>query len=398
MLRKPIWNTVVQVFGKILMILISLVTTAVLTRRLGSDVYGAFVLTTSVFLLLDALADFGSRAIGVREASKYPDKKEEIFEELAGLRLLMANVGFVIGLVIIFSFKGFEGIKIEALISLLMIFFTSVAGTLEMIFQTKMRLDLKTIMDVSFPLFFLIIILLFRFNLTLIWVMIFYLLARILSLMVGQKLIKWQMRFKISKVVFWLKELWPMGLYLIIFTSYDRAVDSMMISHFLGLKEVAWYGLSYKIYNSLVQPAYFFVASIFPLLSASLERKKLFFRSLIFILGVLIIVSPVLSILAPWMIGVLGGSDFDPAVMVLRILIFAMIFAYVNHLFGFTLIAKRGQKSILLVGIVCLFFNVLANFVVIPRYGIVGAALVTVYTEMLGSLLLGFSLWKSYKK
>mgnify|MGYP002357213482 CR=1 FL=1 len=158
MLGKSIWNTIVQTLGKIIMILISLMTTALLTKRLGANIYGGFVLTTSVFLLLDALADFGSRAIGVREASKNPEKAEEIYKELTGLRLMMANIGFVIGVIIIFSFKGFANIKIEALISLLMIFFTSIAGSLEIIYQTKMKLDLKTIMDISFPLMFLILL------------------------------------------------------------------------------------------------------------------------------------------------------------------------------------------------------------------------------------------------
>jgi len=186
-----------------------------------------------------------------------------------------------------------------------------------------------------------------------------------------------------------------MGVYLIVFTAYDRAVDSMMISRYLTMKDVAYYGLSYKIYNSLVQPAYFFVASVFPLLSSQIEKKrKLFFRSLALILVVLIIGAPILSIMAPFMISVLGGAEFLPSVGVLRILIFAMIFAYVNHLFGFTLIAKRGQKSILLIGLIALTFNIIGNMYAIPRFGISGAAIVTVYTEMLSALMLGIGLWR----
>lgn len=211
----------------------------------------------------------------------------------------------------------------------------------------------------------------------------------------GQKLVKWKITFKIEKMGYWLKELWPMGVYLIVFTAYDRAVDSMMISKMLGLKEVAWYGLSYKIYNSLVQPAYFFVASVFPLLSSQIEgKKKLFLKSLGLILVVLLIGAPILSLMAPWMIQILGGMDYMPSVGVLRILIWAMVFAYVNHLLGFSLIAKRGQKSILFIGLCSLTFNILGNIWAIPRYGINGAALVTVYTEMLSAILLGARLWQ----
>jgi len=398
MLKRSIWNTTVQIFGKVIMILLSLVTTAIMTRKLGANVYGAFVLTTSVFLLLDALADFGSRAIGVREASKNPEKADEIYKELMGLRLMMASIGFIIGVIVIFCFKGFANIKVEALISLLMIFFTSIAGSLEIIFQTKMRLDLKTIMDVSFPLLFLIFLIAFPLKLNLIWVMVMYLVARVVSLGIGNRLLKIgpiRPIGPIKRMGYWLKELWPMGVYLIVFTSYDRAIDSMMITRYLGMKDVAYYGLSYKIYNSLVQPAYFFVASIFPLLSSQIqEKKKLFFRSLALILGVLIISAPILSMMAPFMIQYLGGAEFLPSVGVLRTLIFAMIFAYVNHLFGFTLIAKRGQKSILLIGLIALCFNVLGNLYAIPRFGINGAAMVTVYTEMLSAVMLGVGLWK----
>jgi len=391
MLKKPIWNTLVQIIGKILTILISLITTAILTRKLGTGVYGAFILTTSVFLLLDALADFGSRAIGVREASKNPNRSEEIYQELTGLRLILANIGFVIGMIIIFTFEGFAQIKLAALISLSMIFFTSLAGSLEIVFQTRMRLDLKTIMDVSFPLFFLILLLIYPLKLTLVGVMVMYLVSRIVSLIIGQKLTHrpaWIVKFK--QIGTWLKELWPMGVYLLVFTAYDRAVDSMMISHFLSMNEVAWYGLSYKIYGNLVQPAYFFVASIFPLLSSPIPgKRKLFFSSLSLIIIGLAITAPLLSWLAPWIINILGGIEFGPAIAVLRILIFAMIFAYLNHLLGFTLIARGSQKSILFVGTVVLVVNIIGNWLVIPRWGINGAAGVTVLTEALSMVLLG---------
>jgi len=73
MLKKPILSTLAQSGGKIVMVLISLATTAILTRKLGAEIYGSFTLLTATFILLDALADFGSRVIGVREAAKKKD-------------------------------------------------------------------------------------------------------------------------------------------------------------------------------------------------------------------------------------------------------------------------------------------------------------------------------------
>jgi O-antigen/teichoic acid export membrane protein len=68
-----------------------------------------------------------------------------------------------------------------------------------------------------------------------------------------------------------------------------------------------------------------------------------------------------------------------------------MVFAYLGHLVGFTLIVKGKQKLILFIGIISLIVNIGGNLLFIPRFGIVGAAWVTVVTEAVaGLLMVGF--------
>lgn len=407
MLKGPIFSTLIQVLGKAIMVLISLVTTGILTRKLGPGQYGAFTLVGSVFILLDSLADFGTKIIGVRETSNSDSEgKRKIFVQTVYLRFLTTLVAYILGIVLIFNWSGFAGIRTEALIALSMMWFTSLAGSLEIIFQTKMRLDLKVIVDIFFPLLFLIILFSSGKNITLYWVFLFYLIARILSLFIGFGLANKFLKLKISwKKIDWklikniLKQAWPMGIYLIVFASYDRAVDSMMIERYLGIKEVAWYGLAYKIYSNLVQPAYFFVASIFPMLSSKMEgKRKLFVRSLILVTGGVLLVIPMIYAMAPWIINVLAGSGYETSVGVLRILLIALFFAYVEHLVGFTLISKGDQKEMLGYGLTALIFNVGANFYFVPRYGIYGAAAVTAGTEAVACSLMAWRLWKISKK
>jgi O-antigen/teichoic acid export membrane protein len=192
-----------------------------------------------------------------------------------------------------------------------------------------------------------------------------------------------------------LKESWPMGVYLIVFSGYDRAVDSLLIQRFVGVKELAFYGLAYKIYGNLIQPAYFFVNSIFPMMSAKVGgKRKLFKESSWILLAGLAFLIPVVFILSPWIIRVLAGNGFEASAVVLRILLLALIFAYGGHLFGFTLIARGGQKEILGFSIISLLFNIGANIFAIPRYGIIGAAVVTVITEAINCFLMSWRLWK----
>lgn len=405
MFKKSIKNTLWQILGKGIMVLVGIATVGFLTRKLGTEAYGSYTLLISVFLLFDALADFGTKIIGVKEISQEENenKKKNIFGQTVYLRLIMTGISFVLASCFILFWNGFDGIRIEAFLSLLMMWFTSIAGSLEIIYQTKMRLDLKVIMDVIFPLAFFLMILIWPGMVSLKLVFIGYLAARILSLVIGYKIIgsefpvlKIKIDVTILREIF--KQAWPMGLYLIIFTSYDRAVDSIMIKNFLGFREVAWYGLSYKIYSTLLQPAYFFVASIFPLLSSKKEnRKRLFFLSLIFltagVLGLILIV----YVLAPWIITTLAGQGFEQSVSVLRILLIATFFSYLGHLTGFTLISQGKQKAMLKLGLVVLIFNLVANLLTIPHFGIKAAAFVTGGSEALGFGLMAWKLWKDNK-
>ncbi|MCX6726902.1 MAG: polysaccharide biosynthesis C-terminal domain-containing protein [Candidatus Shapirobacteria bacterium] len=391
MLKKPIWNTIVQIGGKAITVLISLVTTGILTRRLNIDSYGNYVLVTSAFVFFDSLADFGTKIIGVREMAA-GDKK--FVKGIFWLRNLMAGIATVGGLVMVAWWNGFAGFRGSATVALLMIGLTSLAGFLEIVWQTQLKMGKKVIIDLLFPLLFLGWILTTT-NISLGMVFGIYVIARVVSLIGGYWWVKNDWSFegytKIDKatLVRVFKVTWPMGVYMLAFASYDRLVDSAMIKTFLGAKEVAWYGLAYKMYGVLIQPAYFFVNSIFPILSGKDEgKRKLFWESAgLLLAGVLILIVGV-EVLAPWMVTVLAGSGFGPAVGVIRILVFGCLFSYMGHLVGFSLISKGGQGEMVKIAAIGLLFNVIANYLLIPRMGINGAAYVTVGNEALGLMMM----------
>jgi len=404
MMKKPIANTIVQLLGKAVMVGVGLLTTGFLTRGLGVEVFGNYILITSVFVLIDSLADFGTRIIGIKEASFVESEKEkkEIWVQIMWLRLLMTGMAFVVGLILVLFWKGFYLIKAEAGLALLMIWFTSVAGSIEVVWQTRMQMWVKVLTEIIFPILFLGLLYIVSGPLSLLLVFGCVLGARIISLIFGLRAVFFVVKtneikpinFKLVQKLFYLS--WPMGLYLLIFSSYDRAVDSMMIERMVGIKEVAWYGLAYKIYSTLLQPAYFFVGSVFPLLSAKNQsnKKRLFGISLgLLILGAFLVVI-VIYMLAPWIIGILAGPEFKESVLILRYLLGAVFFSYLGHLAGFTLISKGKQKTMLVLGLIILSFNIGANLIAIPRFGVYGGAAVTVLTEALGS---GLMMWKLIK-
>lgn len=387
MLKKPIINTGVQIGGKGILIVFSLVTTALLTRILGEKGYGYFVLINSVFILLDSLADFGTKIIGVKEISgKKRAEAGEVFCQIGWLRLIMAAGAFVVGLGVVRWWPGLSEVRTAALVGLFMLWLTSIAGSLEIVFQSQIKMGWKVAMDIIMAGLVVIGVAVGGKSWGLVGVMIWYLVARVISLVPGaiklgkERWLKWKIRTNRGEINRLWQTIWPMGLYLIIFASYDRAVDSIMIQKLVSIEAVAVYGLAYKIYGSLIQPAYYFSNSIFPLLVKN-DGENVFSRSWKLALVGAAVMALGAIVGAPLMVKVLAPVGFEEAVGIIRILAVGLIFAYVNHIIGFSLISQERQKTLMLMGGMTLVFNIGANWLIIPYLGIKGAAAVTVLTE-----------------
>jgi O-antigen/teichoic acid export membrane protein len=83
------------------------------------------------------------------------------------------------------------------------------------------------------------------------------------------------------------------------------------------------------------------------------------------------------------------GSD-----IALKILIFASFFAYLNSIFGFTLVALNRQIDLLKITGACVIFNIVSNVLVIPTWGFRGAAFTSILSELFILLLTAWAVRK----
>jgi len=375
------------------MVVVGLLTTGILTRKLGVAGYGDLLLIQALLLVAQSVSNMGTGVIGVRELSRKRSKEKLL--SLVVLRKVLSVVA-VAGLVVFsFVWSPLSAIRLPILVGGGMLILSSFLGDLGIAFQVDLKMGWKSLLEVLIPVLIFVGLLIFGDEISLLGVMMIYFLARGIVFWVGRKLVgrDWGMMFGFWKGINWglVKKIflmsWPMGLYLLVFTSYDKMIDSLMIRHFVGREGVAWYGLAYKIYGNLVMPAYFLVSSVFPLLSKKERNKDLVKKGLIVLLGMVVIGLPVVWVGAGWAMKMLGGGGFDAGVRVLKILGLALGFSYMNHMFGFLLVARNGQKKMLVLGLVAVVFNLILNFFVIPIWGIEGAGWVTVATE---GLMTGF--------
>ena len=79
----------------------------------------------------------------------------------------------------------------------------------------------------------------------------------------------------------------------------------------------------------------------------------------------------------------------------LNILIVAVGIIFFGTLFSFGLIALGRQKSLLWISAAGAVINLLLNFILIPRYSYTAAAIITVGTELLVTILMAVAIWRT---
>src|SRR5207249_3399208 len=80
---------------------------------------------------------------------------------------------------------------------------------------------------------------------------------------------------------------------------------------------------------------------------------------------------------------ILGGPAYYPeSAMALAILIWFLPFSYINGLTQYALIAVHRQRFITVAFLVAAGFNLAANLLFIPAYGLYAASTVTVLSEI----------------
>jgi O-antigen/teichoic acid export membrane protein len=394
--RRVASNTAVQLVGKGAVLALGVVSIAVLTRYLGPDDYGKYTLALMYMQLFGVLADVGLFTTVVREISKDPSRTDELVGNTISLRLLLSVVVIAVAAAVSLALPYEPQVRTAILLAGGPLLFGMLTTSFVAILQSRLRMGRAVIGDVvgravSLGLVLLVVGLDLGFY-------------PVLGAAAGGALatlaVTWsltrglaQVRPRVDPAV-WralLKAAVPLGLALAINALYFRA-DTLIISLYEPYDQVGLYTLAYRVLELALVVGTVFLNSTFPILSEAVANDPARARRAIessaevcVVLGAPLVAGGL--VLAPQIIDLAGGQEFEGAAEPLRILLAAGALAWVNGVFGYALIARERQASALWLNVTALTFNVGLNFLLIPRYGIVAAAIVTVASELV--ILLG---------
>jgi O-antigen/teichoic acid export membrane protein len=87
------------------------------------------------------------------------------------------------------------------------------------------------------------------------------------------------------------------------------------------------------------------------------------------------------GIFAPQVVTIVFGSRYDGAVVLARVLVIAAVLALASNIVGNILGAAGIVRQLLIQNAVAICFNVAGNLLLVPRYGVIASAWLTVATE-----------------
>ena len=177
--------------------------------------------------------------------------------------------------------------------------------------------------------------------------------------------------------------------------------DTLLLTYFRTLEEVGLYNAAVPIITLMLYIPLSIGAGFASLTSELwIRREKKLLRSIIHIASkyTLIFLIPLAGVLILYpelVLRLLFGDTFTQAYSALAILAFGAIFYGLGQIYLQSLMSIEGPMSNLRILLGVAAFNLVANILLIPRFGIVGAAIATCTSYVLIFLI---SSWTLYRK
>jgi O-antigen/teichoic acid export membrane protein len=390
--RRVASNTAVQLAGKGVVLAFGLASLAVLTRYLGPGDYGRYTLALMYMQLFGILADVGLFTTVVREISKDRSRTDELVGNVLTLRLALSFVVIGVAGAVSLLLPYEHDVRVAILLAGGPLLFGMLTTAYVAILQSRLQMSRAVVGDVigraaSLGLVLVVVWLDLGFYAVMLAAGGGALVTLVVTWLVTRRLaaIRFRADLKVWRPL--LTAAVPLGLALAINTLYFRA-DTLIISFYEPYTQVGFYTLAYRILELALVVGAVFLNTTFPLLSEAVEHDEPQARRMIQLSTDLFVILgfPLVAgglVLAPQIVEFASGDDFAGAAEPLRILLAAGALAWINGVFGLALIAKNRQASALWLNVSALAFNVGLNFLLIPRYGIDAAAIVTVASEVL---------------
>jgi len=336
--------------------------------------------------MLVPIGTLGLRSVTVRDMAADRENAPVLFGKIFTLRILLAGISFGLLVLVVNLLGKPDSTKIIVYIAGMNIIFQTVATALFDSFQAyeKMKyIALANLISGALLTLFSIIVIFLGYRL--IGITLVYVsggLMRAITIAILYKIHLPPFKFRIDIAMWWdnIKKGIPFFLVAILFI-WNIRISVILLSKMSGEISVGVYGAALTLIEKLAIFPDSIGTAIFPTVALLYAKKKMqdlsdlasnFFRYLLLV-GLPIALG--LALLAPKIINLIFGANFDSSATILSLLACGVPFLFMHGLFGFALGAVHLQNKNLRANFIAIIINIAATLVLVPRLAEAGAAI-----------------------
>ena len=385
-------NASIITLGSIILKLFNFLYNVAIVRQLGDAGYGQFATVVNFVGLFAIFAELGVSNYVMREIARSPEKSDRLFWNLIFIRLSLALLG-VVGITLAAVAYGYprELIGGVALYTLTFVW-AAIQAPVETLLAANEKFSYATSMSVVGQISTITLGGIVLYN---DWGFIALIAVGLVAMVPPTLLGIWGIRRNrlVHRSVIVTPRDWPLmirrGLpfgFISLSLTIGFTVDSVMLSRFEPIEVVGWYNAAYNLARSLL----FFFSGISFAMVPTLSRAYLtdvglvqrwYFRSVKIILLIGLPIATGGTIVALPLFLLLYGEQYLPSVSIFQIIVWDVPLLLFTSFCGNMTTVIGEERMAARIYFTAAIVNVLGNLLLIPLFGMYGAAIATLLTD-----------------
>ena len=389
-------NSAFGLAGQLAIKLLSFGFSVLVVRHLGADSFGQYSAVLAFGAVFVFLGDMGLSPYTVRQVARLREAREggrsrgELYGNVLALRLVLsvAAAMLVIGAAVV---TGRPQVMVGAIaLGALGLIMYAVQGSSEAVLVGFERVDLSVGTRVLNQLVFVVA------GGAALWLGLGYY-GLVIASLLGIALMTYSCWLGVRKLGVhpwrpdwrnWpplLKSALPFGV--IAFTlGLSYKFDIVLLNIYRGDAETGYYSSAYNLIFSAVVLSNVLNVALYPSLARQAvvqpwSLPRIYERALRYLMMVALPIAAGGFVLADQLVLFLFTSDYLPAVPALQIVIWAVPLMYASEFLGYIVVVRGEERRVASAIVVSTGFNVVLNLLLVPRFGYLAAAAMTVVTE-----------------
>ncbi|GJM21212.1 MAG: hypothetical protein DHS20C15_11270 [Planctomycetota bacterium] len=391
--RRVSRNALGQIAGRLYTSALAFVITAlVLPRTMSGELFGIFAFHHTLWQLLNNVLDFGTGTVVIRESSRRRSEAGSLIGMLVTTKALLATAGVLVLVAVAWFGEGSSArFLLLALAAPLLLAHAPAAANV--IFHVDMRFGPAVLASALGQSVWLLGTLAMAFAGVVepaLYIAAFGLgiaTNALLSWRWAKPLVSVELKPDPSSLRALWKESWPAGVSLTMASVYFY-IDALMLRPLVGEVATGHYKAAYSVMTFALMVPVLVSNVLYPIYARLWERgaealRPFFGRSLATLAAFGLCVAATLPVVARDVMAIVFEAPFLDAAPTLATLSLAIGLVFCTYPHVLLLLAAGHQRTMMWVSVTAAAFNVIANWVLIPEHGMLGAAVTTVLTELL---------------